>query len=97
MLIVNCLLCTPQNENAADAMSKFKINACTDITGYGLLGHLKEMCEFSNVKAVLNFKDIPLLDNVTKFADQDIIPGGTKNNLKQYHVNFFNTFRGSIQ
>ena len=88
-------LMTTLNKNAADAMSKCKINACTDITGYGLIGHLKEMCEFSNVKAVLNFKDIPLLDNVTKFADQDIIPGGTKNNLK--HFNPFIQFDNSIK
>jgi len=69
------------NENAANAMSKIKINACTDITGYGLLGHTIEMCKSSNVKAILNFENIPFIENVHDFAQQNIIPGGTKKNL----------------
>ena len=69
------------NENAANAMKKIKINACTDITGYGLLGHAIEMCKSSNVKAILNFENIPFIENTYNFAQKNIIPGGTKKNL----------------
>ncbi|SVC86294.1 uncharacterized protein METZ01_LOCUS339148, partial [marine metagenome] len=45
------------NQGAAEAMNKVGVNACTDITGYGLLGHLLEMCFSSNVSAVIKFND----------------------------------------
>tara|TARA_B110000014_G_scaffold261102_1_gene252171 strand:- start:4030 stop:4974 length:945 start_codon:yes stop_codon:yes gene_type:complete len=73
---------TELNDKGANAMNKVGANACTDITGYGLLGHLKEMCESSAVSAILNFKDIPLIDDVTNYASKNIIPGGTKRNFE---------------
>ena len=72
------------NENAPNAMNKVDVNACTDITGYGLLGHLKEMCESSNLKATLNLPNIPFIENVYKFAQENVIPGGTKRNLEHF-------------
>ena len=72
------------NENAANAMNKVDVNACTDITGYGLLGHLKEMCESSNLKATLNLPNIPFIENVYKFAQENVIPGGTKRYLEHF-------------
>jgi len=83
---------TSLNENAANAMSKIKVNACTDITGYGLLGHITEMCSSSNVKAILNFENIPFIENVHNFAQKNIIPGGTKKNLSCFesHIKFNN-------
>ena len=64
-----------------------KINACTDITGYGLLGHLNEMTQNNDLSANINFKKVPFLDEVSSFAKKDIIPGGTRKNLKFYEKN----------
>ena len=56
----------------------------TDITGYGLLGHLQEMCKGSNLNASIDFNKIPLISNVLNYANKGIIPGGTKRNLEHY-------------
>ena len=77
------------NNTASNHLYKFKVNACTDVTGYGLLGHLNEMCKASKVSAKINFSDIPLIDGVFNFAKQNIIPGGSKNNLNFYEKNIF--------
>jgi len=81
---------TDLNQKGANAMNKVEVNACTDITGYGLLGHIKEICEFSDVNAILDFDAIPFIDNVLELAEQGIIPGGSKRNLDcfQSHVKF---------
>ena len=60
-----------------------KINACTDVTGYGLLGHLNEMCK-NNLTANINYNDIPFIDKTKDLAKKNIIPGGTKNNFNFY-------------
>ena len=67
-----------------------KINACTDITGYGLLGHLNEMTQNNDLSANINFRKVPFLNEVSNFAKKDIIPGGTRKNLKFYgkNINF---------
>jgi selenide,water dikinase len=72
---------TTLNKNASEAMIGFKVNACTDITGYGLLGHLLEMCIGSNVSSEIYYNDIPFIDGVEELAKNNIIPGGTKKNL----------------
>ena len=64
-----------------------KINACTDITGYGLLGHLNEMTQNNDLSANINFKKVPFLDEVSSFAKKDIIQGVTRKNLKFYEKN----------
>jgi len=66
---------------------KFNINACTDVTGYGLLGHLNEMCNKTNLSASINFENVPFIDSVSDLALNNVIPGGTKNNLKFYEPN----------
>ena len=83
--VVNVM--TTLNNTASNHLYKFKVNACTDVTGYGLLGHLNEMCKASKVSAKINFSDIPLIDGVLNFAKQNIIPGGSKNNLNFYQKN----------
>ena len=70
------------NDGAKNAMNNSSVNACTDITGYGLLGHLLEMCIGSNVSSEIYYNDIPFIDTVENLASQDIIPGGSKKNLK---------------
>ncbi len=69
------------NAKAAELMQKFPVNACTDITGFGLLGHLKEMTTASGVDAQIFYNQIPIIEGVKDLALADIIPGGTKNNL----------------
>ena len=58
------------------------IHACTDITGFGLLGHLNEMCESSNLTAKININNIPLIHGTLELAKKGIYPGGTKKNLR---------------
>ena len=69
------------NNKAAKIMLKYNANACTDVTGFGLLGHLNEICRGSNLSAIINYKNIPLISDVEKFAKDEIVPGGTKNNF----------------
>lgn len=69
------------NKEAAEIASRFKINSCTDITGFGLLGHLFEMIKASGVSAEINHHHVPLITGAAEFAGLGIIPGGTKNNM----------------
>ena len=77
------------NSKASEIMVDFEINACTDVTGYGLLGHLAEICRGSNVSAHINFEQIKFLNGVFEMAQKNIIPGGSKRNLK-YIINDIN-------
>ena len=70
------------NKSAAEAMAEVGANACTDITGYGLLGHLLEMCKGSNVSATIEFDAMPFMNGVFELAQDGVIPGGTKRNLE---------------
>jgi len=56
--------------------------AATDITGYGLLGHLVEMLEASGISAIIEYSKIPLLPGVNELAELDLFPGGSRSNLK---------------
>lgn len=58
--------------------------ALTDVTGFGLLGHLGEICEGSDISAVVYYDKVPLLPNTKKYLELDCIPGGTKNNFRSY-------------
>lgn len=60
------------------------INAMTDVTGFGLLGHLVEICEGSGVSAEIEKSKIPVLPNIQSYLDQNSIPGGTNRNWKSY-------------
>ena len=69
------------NKTAASVISNYPVSACTDVTGFGLLGHLKELTEASRVMAEVYTADVPLLAEVENMAVSNIIPGGTKDNL----------------
>ena len=65
------------------------VKAMTDVTGFGLLGHLIEMCQGSNVAARIRLSAIPRLPGIDAFLDMANAPGGTRRNLASYeqHVN----------
>lgn len=58
--------------------------ALTDVTGFGLMGHLTEICEGSKISATIEYDQVPLLPNTLKYYHLDCIPGGTRNNFKSY-------------
>lgn len=62
------------------------ITAMTDVTGFGLLGHLTEMCEASNASAEIEFNKVPWIDQsiIQDYLDQGCIPGGTNRNWDSY-------------
>lgn len=69
------------NRTAADLMLKHGAHAATDVTGYGLLGHLLEMCQASSVTAEVNFDSLQFIDGVEELALKDVIPGGSERNF----------------
>ncbi len=60
------------------------VKAMTDVTGFGLLGHLSEMCEGSGLSAILNFEAVPIIPETEFYLAQNAIPGGTIRNWKSY-------------
>ena len=62
------------------------VRAMTDVTGFGLLGHLSEMCEASDASAVLHFDEVPLIDReiLDYYLDLKCVPGGTVRNWDSY-------------
>jgi selenide,water dikinase len=68
------------NRDAALAMEEFPVHACTDVTGFGLLGHLKEMARASGVDVEIVASDVPLLEGAREMAQAGAVPGGTRAN-----------------
>ncbi len=68
------------NNRAIELTRGLKVHACTDVTGFGLAGHLAEMFRNSNTDAHITINKIPLLPGVKNLAMSGYIPGGTKNN-----------------
>jgi selenide,water dikinase len=60
------------------------VSAMTDVTGFGLLGHLLEICEGSGLDAVLAFDAVPVIPAALEYIAQGQIPGGTKRNWSSY-------------
>ena len=82
------------NKGAAEIMARFPVNACTDVTGFGLLGHLLEMTSASGVEAEVWLEEIPLLKEALNLATAGFVPGGTKDNLE--HVSDSTTWESAI-
>ena len=68
------------NKKAAEVMEKYTVNACTDVTGFGLLGHTMEIAKGGNVGVTVINHDVPVLSRAKELAEQNIIPGGTRKN-----------------
>ncbi|MDH4263961.1 MAG: selenide, water dikinase SelD [Spirochaetia bacterium] len=60
------------------------VHAMTDVTGFGLAGHLIEMCLASNVKTKINARNLPLLTDLKPYIEKDSLPGGLHKNWKNY-------------
>ena len=69
------------NAHPSTLMIEFDAHAATDVTGFGLLGHLYEMCKASDLSAEIHFDDIPFLDEVHNLVNEGIYPQGTRRNL----------------
>jgi selenide, water dikinase len=64
-----------------------EVTALTDVTGFGLLGHLKEMCEGSGLSAEIDFDAVPVLPQLEFYIENKSLPGGTGRNWKSYGMN----------
>jgi selenide,water dikinase len=69
------------NRTASEVLIKYNVHACTDVTGFGLLGHMKEMSVASGCNVSVDYNKIPWIREVKNFATAGVIPGGTYNNL----------------
>lgn len=73
---------TTLNDGAARAALRVGISAATDVTGFGLIGHLTNMLEASKVAAEIGFDAIPILPHARNLASRGVVPGGTERNLE---------------
>ena len=73
-------LMTTLNRAARDVMVKYRVHACTDVTGFGLLGHGSEMAQGSGVRLTIRAKDVPVLEHAIEFARDGILPAGMYRN-----------------
>lgn len=70
------------NDGAARAALRVGVSAATDVTGFGLIGHLTNMLEASKVAAEIAFEAIPILAHARNLASRGVVPGGTERNLE---------------
>jgi selenide,water dikinase len=69
------------NRIAAECMLRHDVSACTDVAGFGLLGHLKEMTTGSGVDAIVRGAAVPVIPEALDLARAGMVPGGNANNL----------------
>ncbi len=70
------------NKYAADIIADHEIHACTDVTGFGLMGHAYEMAKASKVSLALEQDKIPLIEEAKEYAKMGLIPAGAYNNKR---------------
>lgn len=68
------------NDRARDVGLAMGVSSCTDVTGFGLLGHLRHLVEAAGVSATLAASRVPLLDGVLALIAAGLVPGGTRRN-----------------
>jgi selenophosphate synthase (EC 2.7.9.3) len=71
---------TTLNKRASELMLQYEVHACTDVTGFGLMGHSAEMAAAGNVGLRIQKSAVPILEGVRELAEQGVVPGGSKNN-----------------
>lgn len=74
------------NRGAARLVQEVGVDACTDITGFGLIGHATEMAEKSGVALRLAYEAVPLLSGALRYAEAGVVPGGLGRNRDYFPV-----------
>ena len=72
------------NKTASEVASNYPVNACTDITGFGLIGHLSEMITASKVSAEINYEKVPVIAGTFDLLRLGLSPGGSRKNREYY-------------
>jgi selenide,water dikinase len=75
---------TALNRKAAEVMKGFKVHACTDVTGFGLLGHLCEMLGQGEIGIRISLDAVPILPKAEEYAGMGLVPGGAHRNKEFY-------------
>src|SRR4029079_10188245 len=70
------------NRSACDAMLEVGVHAATDVTGFGLLGHLRNMMKASGTRALLRYERVPVIEAARLYVSVGIVPGGTQANWR---------------
>jgi selenide,water dikinase len=87
------------NREAAEIMLRFDVHACTDVTGFGLIGHLAEMICGSDMSVRVYSDHIPVIPEALEFASMGLIPAGAYKNreFRESMIEFADTVRRSLQ
>lgn len=83
------------NRKAAEVMGRFDVGACTDVTGFGLLGHLAEMVSGSGLGARIDSRRVPMIPEALEFAAMGLIPAGAYRN-REFREGMLD-FAGSVE
>ncbi len=75
---------TSLNKKAKEVLDNYEVSSCTDVTGFGLLGHSVEMAKGSNVSFELNVNSVPLIANALDYAETGLIPAGAYKNANYF-------------
>lgn len=86
---------TQLNQSAMEAGIAAHAHACTDVTGFGLLGHLKHIVEASGLSATVCASDVPLIEGVLELAFAGLVPGGSRRNLQ--YASGIARFEGDVE
>jgi len=81
---VNCMVAL--NRKASELMLTADVHACTDVTGFGLLGHACEMLEGNDVGMVIDSSNVPYFPEIVEFSEMGMIPGGLHRN-REFRIN----------
>ncbi len=68
------------NKDAGEIMKKYDVSACTDVTGFGLLGHMYEVAHSSDVSVMVDHDSVPVLSGAYEYASMGLIPAGSHSN-----------------
>ena len=69
------------NQKTSQLLSKYTVNGCTDITGFGLLGHALESTR-EDISYLIDSSSVPIMEHVKELCEQNVVPGGSKRNMK---------------
>jgi selenium donor protein len=68
------------NKASSEAMMTVGVSACTDVTGFGLVGHLRAMMQASGTSACISLQSVPVIEGTWELVESDVVPGGTRRN-----------------